>query len=163
MPKIEFEIESLKGLREDLCSAQSAIGIAYGSYQGDYVLGKINRIQKILDQIDILRPLGPDGKHGNRHTEFCGCEDNPYLTILNSWREILAFPLYELSGRGGIRPATNPDGYIRDRIKEISVGDHGEGPYYCLWMIDDDGYLHNYDVDVQNLRDTTFPELKKEN
>lgn len=76
MVKIEFEIESLKGLREDLCTAQSAITIAYGSRPiNDYVMGKINRIQAILDQIDVLRPLGSDGKHGNRHTEYCGCED----------------------------------------------------------------------------------------
>jgi hypothetical protein len=29
---------------------------------------------RVLDQ---HRPLGSDGKHGNRHTRTCGCEDVP--------------------------------------------------------------------------------------
>lgn len=28
-----------------------------------------------IEQLDKMRPLGPDGKHGDRHTAECGCED----------------------------------------------------------------------------------------
>ena len=33
--------------------------------------------QEVIDLIDQIRPLGPDGKHGDRHTPYCGCEDGP--------------------------------------------------------------------------------------
>lgn len=66
--KIELEIEDVKGLREDLCVVQSAL-----AHYGDQ-FSRRDRIQKIIDQLDIMRPLGPDGKHGDRHTLNCGCE-----------------------------------------------------------------------------------------
>jgi hypothetical protein len=27
-----------------------------------------------VDQLDVLRPLGPDGTHGDLHTPHCGCD-----------------------------------------------------------------------------------------
>lgn len=65
--------DSLKMIRETLCVAQSAIGLAEvgGTQKTDH----IDRVQRIIAEIDRQRPLGPDGKHGNRHTPFCGCED----------------------------------------------------------------------------------------
>jgi hypothetical protein len=68
--RVELDIESVKGLREDLCLVQSAL-VYYPS--GDQS-SRIQRMQKILDQLDIMRPIGSDGKHGNRHTVNCGCE-----------------------------------------------------------------------------------------
>jgi hypothetical protein len=73
--KIELEIESVKGLREDLCVVQSALAM----YPSGDQSSRIQRIQALLDQLDIMRPLGSDGNHGNRHTEVCGC-DLPELT-----------------------------------------------------------------------------------
>lgn len=57
---------SLKALREDLCRHETDANLP------DDVLGAIIRL---VHKIDRHRPLGPDGKHGNRHTETCGCED----------------------------------------------------------------------------------------
>jgi hypothetical protein len=66
----------LKMTREALCAAQSAL--AERARQG-LDTGRVpawsSRLQSLIDQIDIARPLGPDGKHGERHTPFCGCED----------------------------------------------------------------------------------------
>lgn len=53
-----------KMLRETLCLAQSAL---HGAH--------VERLQQLIDECDRHRPLGPDGKHGHRHTDTCGCED----------------------------------------------------------------------------------------
>lgn len=54
----------VKMLRETLCTAQSLVksksDVAY--------------LQLLINACDVHRPLGPNGKHGNRHTETCGCE-----------------------------------------------------------------------------------------
>lgn len=41
----------------------------------DPELEHIDRLQRLINACDDHRPLGPDGKHGNRHTPTCGCED----------------------------------------------------------------------------------------
>lgn len=74
MVKHEFEILGLKTLREDLCVAQSALSYYSVTADPNAQIGRIKRRDAIVQQIDKLRPLGPDGKHKNRHTEFCGCE-----------------------------------------------------------------------------------------
>lgn len=56
---------SPKMLRETLCRAQSLTTDPYD----------IHRLQLLINECDRHRPLGPDGKHGNRHTVTCGCED----------------------------------------------------------------------------------------
>lgn len=61
---------ALKSLRETLCVAQTALG-GYG----DDVIEHRDRLGQIIDGIDRHRPLGPDGKHGDLHTDTCGCED----------------------------------------------------------------------------------------
>ena len=33
------------------------------------------RIQVLLNEVNRHRPVGSDGKHGDRHTRTCGCED----------------------------------------------------------------------------------------
>lgn len=63
-------IGDLKMARETLCTAQHAVATMYPTEDSH-----ITRLQRMIDQIDVQRPLGPDGKHGNRHTPTCGCED----------------------------------------------------------------------------------------
>lgn len=58
-------VPSLKMARETLCRAQTNAD----------TLGEKNQIWELIAVIDKLRPLGPDGKHGDRHTPYCGCED----------------------------------------------------------------------------------------
>lgn len=60
-----------KMLRETLCVAQTMIGNFDLSGRSDE---HIARLQRLIDACDEHRPLGPDGKHGDRHTATCGCE-----------------------------------------------------------------------------------------
>ena len=151
-----IEIENLKALRESLCVAQSAIGQAYGQRQSEYTTSKIKTIQKVLDQIDILRPLGPDGKHGNRHTEYCGCEDNPYLIMLDEWRAVPGFDGYELSGRGELR-----EGYYESEPEPYAYRpeiDSDGKAWFTLWP---DGMKGSHTVTRADLLALVFPELNK--
>lgn len=65
--------DSLKMIRETLCIAATAIG------QRDFDLHRqrsdIDRISRLIADIDRQRPLSSDGKHGDLHTSTCGCED----------------------------------------------------------------------------------------
>lgn len=63
-------VGDIKSLRESLCAAQAALNTNWTAGRSQHAA----RIQALIDQLDILRPLGPDGKHGDRHTQFCGCE-----------------------------------------------------------------------------------------
>ncbi len=63
--------DSPKMIREALCLAQTQIARSGLSSAGGYVL----LLQRLIDECDRHRPLGPDGKHGDRHTPTCGCED----------------------------------------------------------------------------------------
>lgn len=67
---MEFTIDSNpKMLRETLCIAQGMLNeFGYEWHHG-------KSIQLLIDECDRMRPLGPDGKHGNLHTDECGCED----------------------------------------------------------------------------------------
>lgn len=64
-----------KMLRETLCLAQ----VAVQRHDGMDVLNAhhIARIGRLIAECDRHRPLGPNGKHGDRHTATCGCEDVP--------------------------------------------------------------------------------------
>lgn len=62
-----------KALRETLCIAQTRIG---NSGLDEHRQERdIAHLQALIDECDRHRPLGPDGKHGDRHTPTCGCED----------------------------------------------------------------------------------------
>lgn len=64
--------DSLKGVRETLCVAATAI-----NHSPDFrsrAASDSALIGRLIAEIDRQRPLGPDGKHGERHTETCGCE-----------------------------------------------------------------------------------------
>lgn len=73
MALLEVPDEHLKSLRETLCLAQSALA-HYTGVRDEYVAGHSKRIGAVINQIDIHRPLGSNGKHGNLHTETCGCD-----------------------------------------------------------------------------------------
>lgn len=69
-------VNGLKATREALCAAQTTLGErARQGVDVDCVPHWIDRLQALCDQIDVHRPLGSDGSHGNRHTDTCGCED----------------------------------------------------------------------------------------
>lgn len=65
--------DTLKMIRETLCVAQAAVSGSH--YAGLRSAEHVARIQRLIDGIDRQRPLGPDGKHGRRHTGACGCDD----------------------------------------------------------------------------------------
>lgn len=68
--------DSPKMIRETLCVAQSAIAVFLAGPRNQE---HIQRLQRLIDECDRHRPLGPDGRHGDRHTPTCGCdlEDPP--------------------------------------------------------------------------------------
>lgn len=68
--------DSLKSIRETLCLAEAAlIDRAEHGIDTDAIRWRhLDRISSLLDDIDRQRPLGPDGNHGDLHTETCGCE-----------------------------------------------------------------------------------------
>ena len=61
-----------KMLRETLCVAQSAVCIVFA--EEPRLREHVDRLQRLIDECDRHRPLGPDGKHGDLHTETCGCD-----------------------------------------------------------------------------------------
>ena len=65
--------EELKKTREMLCEVASLVG----QLPDDRAPIWTGWLQTIIDRIDVCRPLGPDGRHGNLHTALCGCEDKP--------------------------------------------------------------------------------------
>ncbi len=52
-----------KGLRERLCQQSTAAPDRF----------TVNEIQRLINVLDLHRPLGSDGTHGDRHTPTCGC------------------------------------------------------------------------------------------
>lgn len=64
---------SIKILREMMCAAQQG-----NDWPEDVRLA----VHDLIDRIDLHRPLGLDGTHGDHHTETCGCEDKPPGTVL---------------------------------------------------------------------------------
>ncbi|HEV6951919.1 MAG TPA: hypothetical protein VKY86_01595 [Promicromonospora sp.] len=73
--KIELTVtDNPKMLHETLCVAQTILGRhTDGVRTGEHVA----RIQRLINETERHRPLGPDGKHGDRHTDTCGCDDVP--------------------------------------------------------------------------------------
>lgn len=57
---------SLKMLREDLCRYEADEGLPHEVRTA---------LHDVIHIVDWHRPLGPDGTHGDRHTDTCGCED----------------------------------------------------------------------------------------
>lgn len=67
--------DTLKMLRETLCAAQSALLRSDTGRQAANLHS--DRLERIIAEIDRQRPLGADGKHGDRHTPTCGCRPTP--------------------------------------------------------------------------------------
>lgn len=66
--------DSVKMIRETLCVAQQRVlSDPHDSRRTQHS----NRLQRLINECDRHRPLGPDGKHGQRHTATCGCKDGP--------------------------------------------------------------------------------------
>ncbi len=66
---------TLKATREALCVAQSALGErARRGVDAERIPAHVDRLQALIDQIDVHRPLGSDGTHGEQHTSTCGCD-----------------------------------------------------------------------------------------
>jgi hypothetical protein len=69
-------VADLKATREALCAAQSALAErARSGVDVDRVPHWSRRLGALIGEIDVHRPLGPDGKNDERHTPTCGCED----------------------------------------------------------------------------------------
>lgn len=66
-----------KTLRETLCTAQAIIGNSL-HVMPDLKMRHLVNLQILIDECDRHRPLGSDGKHGNRHTSTCECLDKYY-------------------------------------------------------------------------------------
>lgn len=87
-----IDIGDPKLMRETLCLAQAALMIDIATSGQDFLAGYARleahskRIQQMIDQIDVIRPLGPDGEHGNRHTPYCGCELVAHIGLTLSGR-----------------------------------------------------------------------------
>lgn len=75
MVPIMVPANMLKTIREDLCVAQSAVSYYRATISPNTPITRITRLGDLINQIDINRPLGSNGKHGNLHTDTCGCED----------------------------------------------------------------------------------------
>jgi hypothetical protein len=71
--------DSPKMVRETLCVAQATIGNS--SLHSHTIRQHLNRLQRLIDDCDRQRPLGPDGKHGDRHTPTCGCVEIEELNM----------------------------------------------------------------------------------
>lgn len=63
-----------KTIREALCVAE---GATLQNVDKRNLYGAREVLGALLKECDRHRPLGPDGKHGNRHTVTCGCDDAP--------------------------------------------------------------------------------------
>ena len=68
-----FVYDGPKMLRETLCVAQARIG--QSPFDAGRIKEHVDRLQRLIDACDGHRPLGPDGTHGDRHTETCGCKN----------------------------------------------------------------------------------------
>lgn len=63
-----------KMLREALCVAEHAVN---RNIEPQNQHGAPRILAALIAECDRHRPLGPDGKHGDRHTDTCGCDDMP--------------------------------------------------------------------------------------
>jgi hypothetical protein len=61
-----------KMLRETLCVAQNKI--LNSPYDKARNMEYAKALQRLINECDRKRPIGFDGKHGDRHTATCGCD-----------------------------------------------------------------------------------------
>lgn len=69
---------SPKMLKETLAVVESALSELEKARPGYNAGGPIvlhkERIAVLIEECTRMRPVGPDGKHGDRHTPECGCK-----------------------------------------------------------------------------------------
>lgn len=82
-------VDDPKELRETLAAAQMTIGNFSTTARTQE---HIERLQRLINECDRKRPLGPDGKHGNRHTPECGCEDVPLVEVIIHVKDFYKIP-----------------------------------------------------------------------
>lgn len=71
---VSYEVpDGPKMLRETLCAAQAHLGNSVW-LEEPAKSQHVARLQRLIDACDVHRPLGSDGKHGDRHTPSCGCD-----------------------------------------------------------------------------------------
>lgn len=65
--------DTIKMVCETLCYAQWATNQVgyYNSRRQEHS----DRLQRLINECERQRPLASNGKHGNLHTDTCGCED----------------------------------------------------------------------------------------
>lgn len=61
-----------KMIREALCVAEQA---TLWNVDEQNLHGAREVLGALIQECDRHRPLAPDGKHGDRHTATCGCDD----------------------------------------------------------------------------------------
>lgn len=95
-------MSTLKGIRETLCAAVSAL-VEKSNRTPSHEIGlHIGHLEGMIAQIDRHRPLGPDGKHGDLHTSTCGCEDVPQRDIYDD----VDWARHEFDNAAMIEPGT---------------------------------------------------------
>jgi ABC-type nickel/cobalt efflux system permease component RcnA len=60
-----------KMLQETLAVCQSLLGQSNDPRKMEH----IQRLQDVINECKRKRPIGSNGKHDNRHTNQCGCND----------------------------------------------------------------------------------------
>ena len=71
--RMDMAVDPPKMLREALCVGQALLANMATADPGIRD-ARVASIGRLITEIDRHRPLGPNGKHGNRHTATCGCE-----------------------------------------------------------------------------------------
>ena len=77
-----------KLLREALCRAQNNVGTR--DTDRSWVDSDQRRIWLLISAIDRHRPIGPDGKHGDRHTLTCGCDVSWWTKVRAVLRKVVS-------------------------------------------------------------------------
>lgn len=67
-----FVPDTTKSLRETLCVAQAYVGNS--DLNESLRRRHLDVLGRLIGECDRMRPLGPDGKHGDLHTPLCGCQ-----------------------------------------------------------------------------------------
>jgi hypothetical protein len=62
-----------KLVRETLCAAQASI--LHSTMTREQKQRHQAMLQRMINQCDVMRPLGSNGKHGDLHTDRCGCDE----------------------------------------------------------------------------------------
>lgn len=82
-----------KTVHEHLCLAQA--GLAQRVRDGldvDMSMAAIETLNGMLRQVNGHRPVGHNGKHGQDHTDTCGCESHRSPWSMTFWPEASEVP-----------------------------------------------------------------------